>query len=379
MHETGPRLDILELFLDQIGEQLQLTPTQVKDAEAHYNAVAAWLAKPESPLASLGPEIFTQGSLRLRTTVKPLGRDEYDLDLVFQVDSWDQDPAALITTVYKRIVSSEIYRGIVEPPLARCIRLTYAKQFHLDIVPARIASGGAAIEIPDRQPDGSYAWKTTHPKGYAEWFEKAAELPIGLMELRASIEPMPQQESFADKPPLRRLVQLLKRWRDVRLAGNPAEVSSIILTTLAGDRYAKEVTVADSLTRFLALTTSEFRPLNIPPTLRNPVNSAEVISERWRSDSKTFFAFREQLERFAIDWGKIIHSSTDAKKRRELLNGLFGEEVAASSWAKAAGAVSGLREAGRLGIIGGSGALSLGSKPIPRNNFYGDDSETKAS
>jgi len=382
MQRTAPRLDFLELFLDQIGVQLQLSDTQVKEAESHYDAVSKWLGAPGSPLARLDPNIYAQGSLRLKTTVKPIGRDEYDLDLVFEVARWDTGgPEDLLKTVYNRIMASDTYKGIVESPLPRCVRLSYSKQFHLDIVPARKAPGnGDHIEIPDRLGSGSYRWKPSNPKGYSEWFEAAATMPVKLTELRASIEPMPEQESFAVKPPLRRLVQLLKRWRDCRLKGKDAEVSSIILTTLAGHTYQKETTVGDSLTAFLERTTATFRAATQPPIIMNPANEQEVISEKWSKEPGTFEAFRAQLDVFKQEWYVVRDGATDPVKRTKLLNSLFGDELTATSSKKATAAVESLRNSGRLGVIGSTGALSSGMRTVavPRNTFYGDDPARKA-
>ncbi len=63
--------------------------------------------------------------------------------------------------------------------LPRCIRLNYAGDFHLDIVPAvpDFEVGGTYIFVPDL--DANLAidapqndrWKPSNPKGYQIWFE----------------------------------------------------------------------------------------------------------------------------------------------------------------------------------------------------------------
>lgn len=72
-------------LLVRIAVSLQLTPTQYRAAVQHYEAVARWLSVPGTLVAQYAPEIFPQGSLRIGTTVRPISRDEYDLDLVCQL------------------------------------------------------------------------------------------------------------------------------------------------------------------------------------------------------------------------------------------------------------------------------------------------------
>lgn len=86
----------LDYLLKQIIEDLQLTPTQYREAVEHYEAVGRYLDHPRSPLAHLRPQIFPQGSMALQTTVKPIGRQEYDLDLVSQTLPSGQHPMWLL-------------------------------------------------------------------------------------------------------------------------------------------------------------------------------------------------------------------------------------------------------------------------------------------
>jgi hypothetical protein len=69
-------------LLRGIAEQLDLPPSKCEDVEAKYKAVSDWLAQPETMLAPYNPDIYPHGSFRLGTVVRPLGRDEFDLDFV---------------------------------------------------------------------------------------------------------------------------------------------------------------------------------------------------------------------------------------------------------------------------------------------------------
>jgi len=72
----------LDDLLDRIGKKLQISPTQHQLAEERYKSIGRWLEADGSLLAPFNPVIYSQGSLRIGTTVRPRGRQEYDLDLV---------------------------------------------------------------------------------------------------------------------------------------------------------------------------------------------------------------------------------------------------------------------------------------------------------
>ena len=76
----------LEFMLGQVAETLQLTPTQRRLAEERYGGIASWLAGSDSPLGSLRPRLYPQGSMSLGTTVRPRKSVEYDLDVVCEMD-----------------------------------------------------------------------------------------------------------------------------------------------------------------------------------------------------------------------------------------------------------------------------------------------------
>lgn len=69
-------------ILEAIAEELDIPDSKYEDATKKYEAVGDWLGRSTSTLFPFKPKIFAQGSFRLGTCVKPLGQDEYDIDLV---------------------------------------------------------------------------------------------------------------------------------------------------------------------------------------------------------------------------------------------------------------------------------------------------------
>ena len=72
-----------EIFsiLDEIGEDLDLTETQFERARQSYGAVGDWLSASSDPLLA-SVLVYLQGSTALGTAVKPVGRREFDVDLI---------------------------------------------------------------------------------------------------------------------------------------------------------------------------------------------------------------------------------------------------------------------------------------------------------
>jgi hypothetical protein len=166
----------LDALLEEICIALQLTDTQYDEAKSRYGAVGRWLSEPGSLLAGFKPDIYPQGSVRLGTTVKPRHQEEHDVDLICQMElppHLYRQPVAILDLVEARLSESGHYKGKTER-FKRCVRISYANEFHLDITPARNDPDrpDTCILVPDRK---IREWKPSNPLGYAEWFEFQAD------------------------------------------------------------------------------------------------------------------------------------------------------------------------------------------------------------
>lgn len=359
----------LNELLEEVCLALQLTDSQYHEAEDKYTAVGRWLAASESPLAPLGPEIYAQGSMLLQTTVKPRHHDEHDVDLVCLMRGcYRLDPMAVYNAVLHRIRSNETYRSIAEP-LKRCVRLNYAGQFHLDVLPAcdDVTLGSSHIWVPDRRLK---SWTPSNPKGFAEWFRQRS---WGFRKLLAErgLEPLPAAERPVQKTPLQFAVQLLKRHRDMIFNRDGDAPKSVVLTTLAAQHYSGETTALGAVRAIVRKITAEV--LSTPGILRvyNPTNSGELFSETW--DLKSYQRFKDFVTQFnsrleALD----SELGMDAISRR--LETLFGTDLAKRAVASLTERLSKARAAGVLGVRGSSvGLTTVASAPlaVPRNTFFG--------
>src|SRR5262245_24093022 len=234
-----------DFLLERIANNLQLTPTQFEDAEEKYKAVGNWLGADDSPLSFFNPLIYPQGSMSLRTTVKPRTQDEFDLDLVclMQIDS-NIHPDAVYRLVRDRLAAHATYKSLLDTK-PRCLRLNYAGQFHLDIIPAipDKSRRGTGVLIPARDLG---AWKDSDPKAYITWFDYRCNIVKRMLAKEAQIEPLPVDDGM-QKACLRLSTQLWKRHRDVAFEDRRKAPSSIVLTTLLGQAYEGHALCSDAL------------------------------------------------------------------------------------------------------------------------------------
>lgn len=355
----------LDEILDLIGVSVQLTKAQFVRAETSYNTVAEWLRAPGSEVREYSPDIFAQGSLRLDTTVRPLSYTEFDLDLVCLVQISEQTPPPLVyDLLLKRMRQHAIYNKIIDE-LPRCIRLNYADEFHLDIVPAipdvSCHPWETCIRIPDRH---LRLWRDSNPKGYGGWFDtQSAKRLVVLKESRyslsANVEPLRSPVPAPLKPPLKLSVQLFKRWRDVvfqdRMHLAP---SSIVLTTLAGELYRGEGHPTDALANILngiCLWAQNVDQI----VLMNPSNPKECITDRWRENREAYDTFIQEVSDFRIALQDLVQYGRYPDCIKELKE-MFGDWPVARAFTKYAERRKAASYGGQLYTEKTTGNLSLG-------------------
>lgn len=362
--------NLLDQLLDYSCRELQLSPANHEEAERRYRAVGQWLSAEGSRLLPFNPAIYPQGSFRIGTTVFPIGGNEHDLDFVCELAvDWRRTPAlTMLDEVERRLREHATYAPMVERK-KRCVRLNYAGAFHMDILPAapETVRYGTEVRVPDRKLE---EWKPSNPKGYAEWFEKRCQVLEKVLLKDAQIEPLTPQQSADEKAPLQRVVQLLKRARD-RYFKNPDDAPrSIVLTTLAGQVYAGQASTAQALHDVLGSLSALASRAPQGLEVRNPANSAEILSEQWVIGS-AYGAFRSWLQWSVAEWEKVL-SAGSIQATEKQLSALFGEDVVRKALVKHAADVESLRKSSALNVSR-TGALTTtaGAASIRPNSFYG--------
>lgn len=377
--EANDILSLEQLLLDA-SDSLDIPPSRLKDAIAKYAAVGSYLAENPSELAPFRPEIYPQGSLAIGTAVKPLGRDEFDIDLVCEmaIPVWVSQQTVK-NLVGLRLKDSEIYRAMLEEK-CRCWRLTYANAFHLDILPAKPGVGiPHSILVPDRE---LHAWKPSNPRGYASWFTlnalRSGHVRLDAQSVRASVEPIRPTATRA-RYALQRTVQILKRHRDVHFSRHKASdlaPISVIITTLAARAYEGHPDVLTTLKRLL-----ERMPLLVErdhlgrALIPNPANPGENFAERWHSDERLEKAFHGWLQQARLDLRKL-ETARGIHRVAADLEPFLGQRRTKMVVAAYANRLGLLRGRGTLTsdlTTGRLAALSASyAAPVRQNTFFGD-------
>lgn len=329
-------------FLLAIAELLDLPGHLYEDAVLKYTDVGEWLGCESSELAKFSPDIFPQGSFRLGTMIKPLtDRDEYDIDLVchLKIDKRNTTQKELKERVGKRLAARDDIQRILEP-CRRCWRLDYSNLFHMDVLPA--------IPNPELPPSGIHLtdtelrlWQHSNPIGYAEWFKD--RMKVLLSEKRAayarehqmSVEDVPD---WRVKTPLQRVVQLLKRHRDVYFQKDAENRPvSIIITTLAAKAYRNQADLFEALSDVVRdmPTFIEYRD-DGKWWVANPVDPNENFADKWNEKPDKLVAFFNWLQKVREDFAAA--SKYDGFEKAA---GILSPAFKAETVAKALSAVGG--------------------------------------
>lgn len=370
--EMRPEKPVITQLLTEVCKIIQLTPTQAASAREKYEAVGSWL-EGDPELRALGIRLYAQGSVAIGTTVRPVGREEHDVDLVAEVSPPVRSSTWLYEKVAKRLEANEIYRRILERR-NRCVTLHYAGEFHMDVLSACSAPqlqhpfGATAVLVPDRQLRD---WTPSNPLGFRSWFLSRAEGLVAKSVRQA--EPLPDQEDPTEMAPLKLAVQLMKRRRDVYLEGRGhVAPRSIVLTTLAGMAYAGQTDLLETLdavtSSLLEMPIRRGRGYYIP----NPANPGENFADGW--EPRHFDAFMEFLAQLGDDARRLREiSGVGLDEIGRVLAAMFGTEDSKRAVKNLGRSLRAARDDGSLRVDRNRG-LAVGGAGIPvrRHDFYGD-------
>jgi hypothetical protein len=292
-------------------------------------------------------------------------RHEYDLDLVLQARRIVDNPMWLYEQTKLRLLAHGEYAKKVEP-LNRCIRLNYAGEFHLDIMPARpdLSRGGTCIEVPDKKLQ---YWKPCNPEGFRQWFE--GRCAFGIVVEKFAQKPVPPNTPAYGKPVLKRAMQLLKRRRDLAFADHPDDgPRSVVLTTLGGHAYRGETSVAEALISILgAIEIDIARAWPNRIVVLNPTNPSERFCEKFTTH--TYNEFVKFIRETHAEMRALVQLHGFDKISAQL-GVMFGADVADHATNSFMQRMNQNRSAGLLKAT--SVGLTTGvGRSIPRHNFHG--------
>lgn len=307
--------DSWEYFLLRAARAISLSEAQYEKINDRYSQLQKVLSASDNPLLAQA-HIFVQGSMRLKTTIKPVSGAPEDLDtidadaIIWLPNAQGAEAHEILEVIEQRFKEGTRVHGDIKQ-LRRGIRIVYADEnpgFHIDVTPARAISGNVEengegkLEVPDRV----MGWKASSPIPYSNWLQVASAQEIALESLTvtkshrtfdaATQAPLPDYEDYFEQDPLRATIKLLKRHRDewaIRTKNETNRPISAVITTLATHAYLD--VVEESKTKPLApldaiLEIVRRMPAHIDYKDRecfvcNPADDGENFAEKWnRSD-----------------------------------------------------------------------------------------------
>lgn len=348
-------------ILETLGESLDITQTQYDNLTRSYKAVGNYLQ--EDPVfKSYKPVVFPQGSLRLGTIIQPINPDDdLDVDLVYRLSEknpvWTQKD--IKEKVGDRLNGSNRYALMLDKQEGRrCWTLLYRdnsdnpkEKYHMDILPSvadskytermmRLFSqsfsaqtiGQISIRITDREANDFATstcekdWLKSNPDGYALWFANRCKADKTVKLLAEDV--IPVEKYNKDKTVLQRIVQILKRHRDMMFYNDTEDKPiSIIITTLAALVYSGEqnlleglVNVVDNLEKCI---TKNDRDEDV---VSNPVNPEENFADKWPIHPER----RENFYKWLAAVRKDVHEILDGENISQILTTMehvFGQDV----------------------------------------------------
>jgi len=398
-------------ILETLGESLDITQTQYDNLVKSYKAVGDFLQN-DPVFDSYKPIVTPQGSLRLGTIIQPINpNDDLDVDLVYRISEkdprWTQKD--LKEKVGARLKGSNRYASMIEKKEGRrCWTLLYRdnsdnpkEKYHMDILPSvadskyvermtRLFSESfslqtveqISIRITDKEAK-DYAtsthkedWLKSNPDGYALWFANRCKANESVKLMAEEVVPIEKYNK--DKTVLQRIVQILKRHRDMMFRCDKEDKPiSIIITTLAARAYKGEKELLEGLVNVVdILEKSITKNDKGEDVVSNPVNPEENFADKWPTHPKR----RENFYNWVAAVKKDVHEILDGTNKIQIQDTMvrvFGKDMITRALsllverrkAKLATGAALLTGAGKVA------ASTMGKIINTANTFYGEQDD----
>jgi hypothetical protein len=306
-----------------IANNLDLTASQMENIEKAYRGVGGYLSNSGNSLLK-NAEIYPQGSIRLRTAVKPINSDEYDVDLILYLpNAKNASRDSIMNAVRNHLKNHAVYEPLLTD-LPRGFRIGYKNDYHLDITPGKDYLDKHLEGQPLWVPDKVNFFKETNSKGIAEWFDKSAQKVPKFTQTRSSkymatndsVEELPDQ---SEKSLLSIIVQILKRHRDQWANDKSNKLGefkpiSVLITTIATHAYNHIISMNKTYENEydILLDVIDFIPnyidrdFNGDYLVANPSMADENYAEKWNRKKDGLF-----LQHSFYDWHKCAINTVE--------------------------------------------------------------------
>ena len=317
---------------------VNINQTRLNNLDVSVGAIYEAL-QADTEIGSIVLDYEPQGSWPHQTIIKPADGVEFDADFMLvmsEQDDWADSPKRYLTEVRAALARHGTYAELVQPPKCRCVRVVYAGDYHVDVVPHLVLANGRQVIVNGDED----TWEDTDPAGFTTWMKAKNDTTGGH---------------------LKRVIRLFKYLRDHQ--NNFKLTRSVLLTAMLGERVDASNLIVDPdyygdlPTTFFHLITDlntwlQANPTK--PTIADPSGATDTegnpvtFDHRW-SDT-TYGAFRSRVEDLAAATKAAYEDETSIEHSLELWQRIFGPDFKLPSSGGAASAGSGGAGVGTAGL-----------------------------
>jgi len=299
-------MKLISSFNNFLTETVNLDKTRLDKLGTSVDAIFSAL-RSDDQIGELVLAKIPQGSWAHKTIIKPKPGLEFDADVLIrfaEVAAWHEDPRSYRNAIDNALGRSGTYKRMPREPKCRCVRLKYAGDFHVDLVPYVVhADGSETIVNADEN-----AFEPTNPRGFTAWMAEKDKIAGG---------------------DLRKVIRIMKYLRDHKSSFTGTR--SIILTTLLGERVDPSAVAADPgcysdmPTTLVRLTEAldawmQARPNRSP--IEDPSNSGATFDHRWSDE--TYLVLRDRIHTYARHF-RDAYDDPDEDSSLNKWRALFGD------------------------------------------------------
>lgn len=301
-------MKLIKHFDDFLKGKVNLTEARLESLDKRVAAVTSFLEKGDDAISSRYVDIIPQGSYAHRTIINPVDdNDEFDADVLLELEENSEWSAKdYVEELYKVFRSNGAYRDMVSRH-ARCVKVDYANEFHIDVVPYVKRHGEYYITNRDDN-----AFELTNPEGFNEWLDEQNRITDG------------------------RLIKVLRLFKYLRDHKSTFSAKSVLLTILLGGRVNSAALLSDPKhysdlpTAFVNLLADLNTYLQANPTMPNltdPSCESQNFNHRW--NQKEYSNFRDKVKYYSE---KANDAFADADRTSSIRKwrAIFGDDFASS-------------------------------------------------
>ncbi|WP_419919558.1 SMODS domain-containing nucleotidyltransferase [Candidatus Poriferisocius sp.] len=254
-----------------------------------------------------------QGSWSHRTIIRPVDDLEFDADFLLHLEedvNWSANPRSYLIRLEQALRTHGVYGDMIDDETkSRCVRVIYANNHHVDIVPYLTLADGRKVIVCRDDND----WEDTNPERFISW--------------------MQSRDETANNN-LRKVIRLVKYLRDYHDAF--PDVPSIIITKLIGDTITTENKyngrygdVPSTLYQVMIDLNYYLQANPYKPTIEDPSGACDpqgnpvTFDHRW--NDTIYHSFRSKMHHYTT-LIKVAYRDSDYKSSMRRWQEIFGED-----------------------------------------------------